>query len=228
MNKKKVMYIAIASVLAILLICACASFFLNKKATYTVIFQDYDKTVLKTETVKEGESATTPEEPKREGYTFFAWDKEYANITRDSIITAEYINPTQTSFVVDNVSISKEEGTAEVKVSVANNPGILGMVLSVEYDDDALTLSNCRSGDVLSALTFQEPSKYASGSKFVWYGSETGEVKDGEMLVLVFDITDKAEAKEYPITLSWNERDIYDSNCDMLLPTLVEGSILIQ
>ena len=76
-------------------------------------------------------------------------------------------------------------------------------------------------------MTFQEPSKFASGCNFVWYGSETGEVVDGEMLILTFEIADNAKAKEYPITISWNDRDIYDSNCDMLNPKVVEGGITI-
>jgi len=60
---------------------------LNK---YTVTFKDYDGTELSVQTVEYGASATAPEAPKREGYTFSAWDKSYTNITADTVITAKY------------------------------------------------------------------------------------------------------------------------------------------
>ena len=59
--------------------------------TYTVTFKDYDGTILKTqENVEYNTSATAPDDPKREGYTFTGWDKEFTNITADTTITATY------------------------------------------------------------------------------------------------------------------------------------------
>ena len=58
--------------------------------TYTVTFKDWDGTVLKTETVGSGGSASAPIIPKREGYTFYDWDNNYDNVTSDLIITAQY------------------------------------------------------------------------------------------------------------------------------------------
>ncbi len=61
---------------------------------YEVRFVDgFDGETLKTETVKHGRSATPPAEedlPKHEGYVFSGWNKEYYNITEDTIITAIY------------------------------------------------------------------------------------------------------------------------------------------
>ncbi|MDV0445440.1 hypothetical protein MmiAt1_10180 [Methanimicrococcus sp. At1] len=57
---------------------------------YTVIFQDWDGTELKTETVASGENAEAPENPKRNGYTFTGWDKDFSSVFENLIITAEY------------------------------------------------------------------------------------------------------------------------------------------
>ncbi|MCR5809566.1 MAG: InlB B-repeat-containing protein [Clostridiales bacterium] len=57
---------------------------------YTVIFKDWDGTVLSTQQVEEGTAATAPANPTREGYTFTGWDKSFANITEDTVVTAQY------------------------------------------------------------------------------------------------------------------------------------------
>ncbi len=58
--------------------------------SYTVTFKDYDGTVIETQTIDYGNSATAPNDPTRAGYTFSDWDKTFDNITGDLIITAEY------------------------------------------------------------------------------------------------------------------------------------------
>ena len=58
--------------------------------TYTVTFADWDGTVLKTEQVQHGSAATAPEAPTRAGYEFTGWDGEFAVITSDITITAQY------------------------------------------------------------------------------------------------------------------------------------------
>ena len=57
---------------------------------YTVIFQDWNGTVLKTEQVEQGKSATAPAAPVREGYTFKGWDKDFSNVQSNLTVTAQY------------------------------------------------------------------------------------------------------------------------------------------
>ena len=61
------------------------------KPTYTVTFKDWNDTVLDTQTVEEGGSATAPSNPTRDGYRFTGWSGSYTNITADTDITAQYI-----------------------------------------------------------------------------------------------------------------------------------------
>ena len=58
--------------------------------TYTVTFKDWDGTVLKTQTVNYGSSATPPADPYRSGYTFTGWSGTYTNITSNQTVTATY------------------------------------------------------------------------------------------------------------------------------------------
>lgn len=58
--------------------------------THTVIFKDYDGTVLSTQKVLSGQGAVAPSSPVRDGYVFAGWDKSFANITSDLVITAQY------------------------------------------------------------------------------------------------------------------------------------------
>ena len=58
--------------------------------TYTVTFADWNSEELKSETVDYGKAATAPSDPKREGYTFKGWDKDFSNVTEDLTVTAQY------------------------------------------------------------------------------------------------------------------------------------------
>ena len=56
----------------------------------TVTFVDWDGTVLKTESIEIGTSATAPADPVRNGYNFIGWDGDFSNVTEDVTITALY------------------------------------------------------------------------------------------------------------------------------------------
>ena len=58
--------------------------------TYTVRFLDWDNSVISTQTIPRGGSATAPPNPTRDGYTFTGWDKSFTNITANTDIHAQY------------------------------------------------------------------------------------------------------------------------------------------
>ena len=57
---------------------------------WDVEFVDWDGTVLATMKVPNGEAATAPDAPTREGYTFIGWDKDFSSVTEDMTVTAQY------------------------------------------------------------------------------------------------------------------------------------------
>ena len=83
---------------------------------YTVTFQDYDGTVLKTEQVNKGDDATTTSNPSREGYTFTGWDKSFISITSDLTITAQYKENELIELRVKYDSIDKDGRTIESNI----------------------------------------------------------------------------------------------------------------
>ncbi|MCH8502308.1 MAG: InlB B-repeat-containing protein, partial [Aliidiomarina sp.] len=58
--------------------------------TYTVRFLDWNGGVLLTQTVRWNSPAKPPESPTREGYTFSGWDVDFATVTSDLDVTAQY------------------------------------------------------------------------------------------------------------------------------------------
>ena len=68
---------------------------------YTVTFKDWDGSVLKTQTVASGGSATPPSNPTRDGYVFTGWSGNYTNVTENRVITAQYTIKTYTVRFLD-------------------------------------------------------------------------------------------------------------------------------
>ena len=75
-------------------------------SSYTVTFVDYDNTVLKTQTVAAGGSATPPAAPTREGYDFVNWNGAYTSVYANTTVTAVYAIKTYTvTFWADGQAI---------------------------------------------------------------------------------------------------------------------------
>ncbi len=73
-----------------------------KKSKYEVVFRDYTGAILKTETVVDGNAATAPANPVREGYNFTGWDVSFDNVTGNIDVKAEYtIKKYEVKFYVD-------------------------------------------------------------------------------------------------------------------------------
>jgi len=136
---------------------------------------------------------------------------------------------TEPSIVVESVRATAGAKSVEVTVSVENNPGILAMMLTCTYDSSALTLTGATSEDALSALNLTKPGKLASPCNFIWDGVELneGDIKDGAMLTLIFDVADNAASGEYEIAFSYSAGGIIDNNMLPVEFDVVNGGIVI-
>lgn len=119
--------------------------------------------------------------------------------------------------------------TVDVEVTIDNNPGILGAVLSFQYDS-GLTLVDAEAGDAFSELTMTKPGKLTSPCKFAWDSQELAEedIKDGTIVTLQFKISDEAQSgTEYNISASYENGDITNADMQTISADIVNGKVMV-
>jgi uncharacterized repeat protein (TIGR02543 family) len=94
---------------------------------FVVTFKD-DGTILKTETVSEGDAATAPYVSPKEGKTFTRWDTDFSNITSDLYVQALYTTNEHTVTFMDDegnvLSVQKlPYGSSAIPPIAPNKPG---------------------------------------------------------------------------------------------------------
>jgi uncharacterized repeat protein (TIGR02543 family) len=83
---------------------------MNQFNEYTVTFKDEDGTVMRTEIVRHGQSATPPNEPTKENHTFTGWSLGFANVTGNIETVAQYsINTYTVTFKDHDETVLKTE-----------------------------------------------------------------------------------------------------------------------
>lgn len=119
--------------------------------------------------------------------------------------------------------------TVEVKAKITDNPGIMGAVIKVEYDD-GLELVDSKSGDAFATMSMTKPGKYVSSCKFVWDAMDmsSDSIKDGDALVLSFKVSDTVDVgTELGIRLSYTDGDVIDSNLNPVNLIIKNGKVIV-
>ena len=119
-----------------------------------------------------------------------------------------------------------------VVVDLENNPGILGMILQIEFDEEAMTLVGVENGEAVSGVLSLTTSKeLMSGTKFVWDGLEItpDQIKDGQLMLIEFMLSENViHGKRYPLSITFNAGDIIDYNFSSVNPLVKQGFIEIN
>ena len=173
--------------------------------------------------------------PTRTGYDFVGWN------TNSSATSAQYqpndkytANSSVTLYAVwkklaeNTPQIIVEDKTvsagSEVKVNVSlkKNPGIVGIRFNVSYDTSVLTIQEAKGG-IFKDTTF---GSLTSPLSVVWGDSVHDDNKtDGTVVELVFKVKDTAKSGNYPIKITYDADDIFNSNLENVNFTVVNGSI---
>ena len=99
--------------------------------------------------------------------------------------------------------------SVKVAISITDNPGITGLMVNLKFDTAALILTDAESGEALEMLDFTLPSKLESGCTFLWDGLkiEDEDMKNGEFLILTFDVSSNALPGEYSLMMKISAYD---------------------
>lgn len=138
---------------------------------------------------------------------------------------AEEVNP---QFIVDKVVAKKGDKSVAVNVSIKNNPGIASVALDINYDVNALTLTNFSyNTDALSGASvvpFNSTAKTPCLSVVNGSSNITG---DFTLATLYFDVSDTATGS-FDILLSYDEDNVYDINENNVAFDIVKGGVTVN
>lgn len=167
-------------------------------------------------TDKESENGTSNEE------------KEPDNTTDNNDTEIDY----QGLYLKVNDSEITNGNNVEVNVSLENNPGIMGMMISFEYDEKAMKLVKVLNGNVLTdenGYVFTSPRNMASGCRASWYTLEDEcTMVSGTVVTLVFEVFDSTQKGSYPVTIRYNSDDVIDMNEENLALEIINGQIIVE
>ena len=147
---------------------------------YTVNFLDFDGSLIKSEDVEDGKSATAPEAPKRDGYEFVGWDKDFSNITADTTVTAQYQ-------IVDNQVcinyVDNGDGTTTAKFSINGNVNIAMLELQMNIEMKNATYSEYK---ILSSGASAD-ANYVDGVFYYSFMSANDVTADTDLFSIIFN-----------------------------------------
>jgi len=133
-------------------------------------------------------------------------------------------NPTIT---MSSVEASPGDTRVSITLSIEDNPGIAGLMVTVTYNSDALLLAGVEQGSALAPLTFTRPGALESGCTFMWDCVEISDqdIEDGVILTLIFDVSADAFEGDYSILLGVHA---YDNDLRPFTLIISGGTITIS
>ena len=195
---------------------------------FTVVFKDYDDTILKTEIIDIGTSANPPLAPSREGYTFNGWRGVYLNIHADQVVQATYIENSakETIKITNSVGIVGE--TVSLYVDLSNNSGFISASLLVDFNDTALKLIAVKDLGIVSGA--MHTAQYISPYVLTWENDErtSNITANGRLVELVFEISPNASEGVYDITLNIPRDGIINANGQSQAFATINGFIVVS
>ena len=138
---------------------------------------------------------------------------------------------TSFAIIVEDATAVPGDKEVVVPVLIENNPGVLGMILSVSYDETVMSMTSATNGEAVSeVLTLTQGNSLNTGCIFVWDGLEISpsEIKDGTILLMKFNIANNAPGGNYQIVIVCDEGDIVDNELYAVSPTIKNGYITIK
>lgn len=136
------------------------------------------------------------------------------------------IMPILAKLVIENVE-AKAGKTVRVTIDIQNNPGIIGALLTIEYDP-ALTLIDAEAGSAWNTLNFTSPNTFSNPCNFVWDGVSGADFSNGSIIVLTFEIPVGVDVGTiYNISAYYTYGNMINENLEAVDLEIENGSITI-
>ena len=137
------------------------------------------------------------------------------------------INPDDATFKVSNV-LCKSGDTINVDVAIENNPAITSLKIKLDYPANVLTLTGVEYKELFSTRA-TGTNRYESPFTISWFStSSVNENANGVLATLTFTVAQDAAEDIYPITLTYDPDDVFDSNFDNKEFAVVNGEIIVS
>ncbi len=101
--------------------------------------------------------------------------------------------------------VKETESSVKIDVNVRENSGLYSMLLTLEYDRNALMLTDVAYGSALSSLDPLSSGDYSTNPyKISYLGTEReNDTSVGKMMTLTFTVNDSAKDGEYLVTFGY-------------------------
>ncbi len=103
-----------------------------------------------------------------------------------------------------------------VQINLQNNPGIAGMVLTVKYNTDVMTLTEVTNGSIFNEIT---------NAKNIVLNSAGNSTKNGTLVTLTFDVNEDAPLGNY--TIEALVRECSNTDLDAVGVVSVSGTLSV-
>ena len=217
--------------------------------TYTVVFDANGGTgEPSAQTKTHGVDLTlSSTKPTRDGHTFKGWAEsadatttKYQpgdTYTADKSITLYAVwqkneSPEPDGGVICVGSTTGRAGDAvDIAISLKDNPGVISMLLNVNYDNSVLTLTGYTDEGKLG--TEYHNKNYSIMPYVLSWADDTATTDNtytGTIVTLHFKISDNAAEGNYPITISYSsdDSDIYNSDWETVEFSIENGSVTVS
>lgn len=134
-----------------------------------------------------------------------------AGTVNDAVLTAD-----EEAIIAVSSNREKAGKTVDITVSLEDNPGIISMLLKVNYDNTYLTLTEVKDAGVLGEQVHSD--NILKNPYTLSWANDTAEenyTANGKIVTLTFAIADDAPVGKYPVDISYDNENYDILNYDL-------------
>jgi len=189
----------------------------DKKLVETVMVKDVSLSVG--ETTVDVEPTWTSSE--RDYVKVFLWDENMSPVAQHKTIYPPTIR-------VETVYADAADGTVEVDVSIENNPGLMSLMMYIDYDE-SLVLNTVIYSEQSEFGYTTVPEPFGNHQLISWINPLEETKLNGTIATLVFDVSGvSASQNEAVISVTCDRDNTFNSNDDKVDFDVVNGKIVFD